>query len=151
VLATLDVVIASPHTSLSQEPDAATNRILAAMKNPHVHILGHPTGRLINRRPGLSPDMGKIIAAAVEHNVALEINAHWMRLDLRDAHVRQAMDTWAKSDGCLIAIDCDVHLPEDYDNLRFGVLTGRRGWLTPERCVNAWTAKKLLAWLKRKR
>jgi DNA polymerase (family 10) len=90
--------------------------------------------------------LGKLIASARELNVALEINAHWMRLDLRDTHVRAAIDA-----ECLIAIDCDVHAPEDYDNLVFGVLTARRGWVTPERCVNAWPAKKLHQWLKSKR
>ncbi len=146
VLRELDVVVASPHAALSQDPETATKRLLAAIKHPLVHILGHPTGRLINRRAGLSPDLGKLIASAREHNVALEINAHWMRLDLRDTHVRAAIDA-----ECLIAIDCDVHAPEDYDNLVFGVLTARRGWVTPERCVNAWPAKKLHQWLTSKR
>jgi len=131
---------------LSQDGPSATKRLLKAIKHKYVHILGHPTGRLINQRPGLDPDMAKLIAAAVEAKTALEINAHWMRLDLRDTHVRAAVNA-----GALIAIDCDVHAPDDYDNLRFGVMTGRRGWLTPEKCVNTWEAKKLLAWLKAKR
>jgi len=146
ILEKLDVVVASPHSSLSQAPEAATARLITAISNPCVHILGHPTGRLINRRAGLAPDMAKVIAAAKEHNVALEINAHWLRLDLRDTHVRAAVDA-----GCLIAIDCDVHAPEDFDNIVFGVLTGRRGWLPPEQCINTWPAKKLHAWLKSKR
>lgn len=146
LLAELDVVVASPHAALSQEPDAATERLLKAIRHPLVHILGHPTGRLIARRQGLSPDMAKLIAAAKEHDVALEINAHWMRLDLRDSHVRAAVEA-----GCLIAIDCDVHQPGDFDNLRFGVQTGRRGWLPPEQCINTWDARKLHGWLKRKR
>ena len=146
LLAKLDIVVASPHIALTQSPEDATERLLAAISHPLVHILGHPTGRLILRRRGLEPDMPRLFKAAAEHDVAMEINAHWMRLDLRDVHVRSALDA-----GCNIAIDCDVHHPEDYDNLRFGVQTGRRGWLTPERCVNAWTAKKLHAWLKKKR
>lgn len=146
LLAELDVVVASPHASLSQDSATATKRLLKAISNPHVHILGHPTGRLINRRHGLSPDMAELIAAAKEHNVALEINSHWLRLDLRDVHVQMAVGA-----GCLIAIDCDVHAPEDYDCLRYGVLTARRGWLTPELCINTWPAKKLHSWLKQKR
>jgi DNA polymerase (family 10) len=146
LLKDLDVVVVSPHAALSQEPDVATKRLLKAIKHKYVHILGHPTGRQINRRAGLEPDMAKLIAAAVEHKTALEINAHWMRLDLRDTHVRAAVNA-----GCLIAIDCDVHQAEDYDNLRYGVMTGRRGWLTPELCVNTWGAKRLLEWLKSKR
>lgn len=111
-----------------------------------VHILGHPTGRLLNRRPGLEPDMRAIYEAAERHGVALEINAHWMRLDLRDAHVRAAVEA-----GCLIAINCDVHAAPDFDNLRYGVLTARRGWLPPEQCVNCLPAKTLREWLRSRR
>ena len=146
LLSALDVVVASPHVALSQDTAKATARLLRAIQHPLVHVIGHPTGRLINRRPGLSPAMDEIYAACVEHDVALEINAHWMRLDLRDTHVRGAVEA-----GCLIAINCDTHSPEDPDNLRFGVLTGRRGWLTPQRCVNTWPANKLHAWLQKKR
>jgi DNA polymerase (family 10) len=90
--------------------------------------------------------MAAIIAAAKEHKVALEINSHWMRLDLRDVHVRAATDA-----GCLIAVNCDDHERSDFDNLRYGVQTARRGWVTPDACVNAWDAKRLHAWLKSKR
>jgi DNA polymerase (family 10) len=144
VLRQLDIVVASPHAALTQEPDAATKRLVRAVSHPCVHILGHPTGRLISRRAGLAPDMAKVIAAAKEHGVALEINAHWHRLDLRDIHVRAAVDA-----GCLIAIDCDVHGPDDFDNLRYGVLTARRGWLRAEGCINTWAPARLHAWLKR--
>jgi DNA polymerase (family 10) len=146
LLAELDVVVASPHAALKQEPKAATKRLIRAVSHPLVHILGHPTGRLIMRRSGLEPDMAEVIAAAKAHGTALEINAHWMRLDLRDVHVRMAVEA-----GCAIAINCDVHHPADFDNLRFGVTTGRRGWLTAEACVNTWSAKDLHAWLKKKR
>jgi len=146
LLAKLDVVVASPHASLLQDPDTATRRLVRAIEHPMVHILGHPTGRLLNRRPGLEPNMQAIFRAAREHNVALEINAHWLRLDLRDVHVKGAVEA-----GCLIAIDCDVHDPSDFDNLRYGVVTARRGWATPEVCVNAWDAPRLQGWLKGKR
>lgn len=146
LLAALDIVVASPHASLSQDSPTATRRLLRAISHPLVHILGHPTGRLINRRPGLQPDMAEIAAAAREHQVALEINAHWLRLDLRDIHVRGAIEA-----GCMLAIDCDVHVPADFENLRYGVLTARRGWVTPDRCVNAWDAARLHAWLRSKR
>lgn len=145
ILAWLDVVVASPHAALSQDPKAATKRLLKAIENPHVNVLGHPTGRLINRRPGMEPAMDEIFAAAREHDVALEINAHWMRLDLRDTHVRAAVEA-----GCLIAIDCDVHGGADFGNIVYGVLTGRRGWLSRERCVNTWTAEKLHGWIGKK-
>tara|TARA_R110000782_G_scaffold101029_10_gene187536 strand:+ start:21925 stop:23718 length:1794 start_codon:yes stop_codon:yes gene_type:complete len=146
LLAELDVVVASPHAGLKAKPAQATKRLLRAIAHPMVHIIGHPTGRLIERRPGLEPAMDELIAAAIEHDVALEINAHWMRLDLRDTHVRAAVEA-----GCKIAIDCDVHQSGDYDNLRYGIMTAQRGWLTPELCVNAWPKKKLHDWLRSKR
>lgn len=144
LLERLDIVVASPHASTRQESSAATARLLKAIRHPLVHIIGHPTGRIINRRPGLEPAMAELYAAAREHNTALEINAHWMRLDLRDVHVKAAV-------GCLFAINCDVHERVDFDNLRYGVLTGRRGWLTPDRCINTWTRDALTAWLRSKR
>lgn len=146
LLAELDVIVASPHAALTQDGPTATARLLRAIEHPLVNILGHPTGRLINRRRGLEPDMAALYAAAAACGVALEINAHWMRLDLRDIHVRGAVDA-----GCLIAIDCDVHERGDYDNLVFGVMTARRGWLKPARCVNTWETRKLHTWLRRGR
>jgi len=144
LLAELDVVVASPHWALQQKPAKATERLLKAIEHPLVRIIGHPTGRLINRRSGLDPAMEEIIAAAIEHDTALEINAHWARLDLRDHHVRAAVEA-----GALIAVNCDVHAAGDFDNLRYGVATARRGWLPPERCVNTWDAGRLHAWLAR--
>jgi DNA polymerase (family 10) len=146
LLRELDVVVASPHAALTQDSATATARLLKAIRHPLVHIVGHPTGRLINRRPGLSPDMTALIAAARESNVALEINSHWLRLDLRDTHVRQAV-----VNGNLIAIDCDTHVPEDMNYLPYGVATARRGWLRAEQCVNAWDRARLHGWLKSKR
>ena len=146
VLAELDVVVASPHAALTQDGKTGTKRMLKAIEHPLVHVIGHPTGRIVNRRPGLDLAMDEIIAAAKEHNVALEINSHWMRLDLRDSHVRAAVDAGVK-----IAIDCDVHAADDYDNIRFGVMTGRRGGLTAKGCVNTWSKSKLAKWLRSKR
>lgn len=146
VLAGLDVVVASPHVSLDQDPAKATARLLRAIENPFVHVLGHPTGRLIQRRKGLAPAMAEIVAAAKQLNVALEVNAHWLRLDLGDTHVRAAVEA-----GCLIAINCDVHHPHDFDNLGHGVSTARRGWLTPDQCVNTWGRERLAAWLRKGR
>lgn len=145
-LAWLDFVVASPHTVLKQEPKKATERLLRAIEHPCVHVIGHPTGRLVGRRKGLEPAMDELAAAAAEHRTALEINAHWMRLDLRDTHVRAAIEA-----GALVAIDCDVHTAECFDNLRYGVTTGRRGWLTAEGCVNAWDRERLRAWVASKR
>lgn len=146
LLAKLDLVIASPHASLRQEADVATKRLIKAIAHPLVHIIGHPTGRIIGTRPGLPLDIPAIIEAAVKHNTALEINSHYLRLDLRDTHVRAAVDA-----GALIAIDTDAHHDEDFDQLRYGILTARRGWLTAEGCINTWSATKLHKWLKSKR
>lgn len=145
-LSKLDIVVASPHASLRQDPVKATARLVAAVRHPLVHILGHPTGRLINERPGLEPDMKAVVAAAAERGTALEVNAHFQRLDLRDAHVRMAVEARVP-----IAVNCDVHALDDFDNLRYGVMTARRGWLTREFCVNAWDAKTLKEWLAAKR
>lgn len=146
LLAELDVVVASPHASLKQKPKEATDRLISAIENPYVHIIGHPCGRLIKSREGLSPDIKAVSEAAASNGVALEINANWRRLDLRDTHVRTALEA-----GAVIAIDCDVHREKDYDNLRYGVLTARRGGLPRDACVNAWGAKKLASWLKSRR
>jgi DNA polymerase (family 10) len=86
------------------------------------------------------------VEAARTHEVALEINAHPARLDLRDTHVRAAMDG-----GALLSINCDTHAREDLANARYGVLTARRGWATADRIVNCWSAERLHAWIRRKR
>ncbi len=142
VLAQLDIVVASPHVSLKQDAGKATARLLAAIEHPLVNIIGHPTGRMIGRRPGLAPDMGVLTAAAASTGTALEINANPRRLDLCDLHVRQALAA-----GALIAIDTDAHTAEHLNFLRYGVLTGARGGLTADRCVNCFDNDELLAWL----
>jgi len=146
ILARLDVVVASPHSALRQEPEAATKRLLAAVRHPLVHVLGHPTGRIVNRREGLNPDIGQLAEAAAEHDTALELNANSLRLDLRDIHVRAAMEA-----GATVALNTDAHRPEHFDELRYGIMTARRGWLEAERCVNTWSARKLMSWLRSKR
>ena len=146
LLSALDWVVASPHAALKQDPKAATERLLRAIRHPLVHVIGHPTGRIVNGRPGLEPAMDELIAAAKEHGTALEINSHHMRLDLRDTHVRAAADA-----GCMLAIDCDVHGPEDFDELRYGILVAQRGWLPKAQCLNAMDARALDAWRRRKR
>jgi DNA polymerase (family 10) len=145
-LSLLDIVVASPHAALRQEPKAATERLLRAITHPLVHIIGHPTGRILLGRDGLSPDMGELTAAAAEMGTALEVNCQWSRLDLRDTHVKMA-----RAAGALVAINCDIHGAEDADNLRYGIATARRGGLTPGACVNTWEQESLLAWLRDKK
>ncbi len=146
VLERLDIVVASPHAALRQDPATATERLLSAIRHPLVHIVGHPTGRIINRREGLSPDMGALFAAAVEHDTVLELNANWHRLDLRAGHLRGALEH-----GCKIAIDTDAHREGHFDNLIYGILTARRAGMSAASCINTWPADKLHAWLRSKR
>jgi DNA polymerase (family 10) len=144
-LASLDLVVASLHTSLRQPRERVTQRVINAIRNPHVDIIGHPTGRLIPDREGADLDMEAVLKAAAESGVALEINAHPARLDLDDLHARRAKEL-----GIPIAINCDAHSEEDLDMLPYGVATARRAWLEPKDVINTWTPKKLLAWLQKR-
>ena len=142
-LASLDLVLASMHTSLRQPREKVTQRTINAIRNPHVDIIGHPTGRLIPDREGANLDMEVILQAAAETGVALEINAHPSRLDLDDMYARRAKEL-----GIPISINTDSHSEEDFDNLFYGVAIARRAWLTKNDVINAWSTKKLLDWLK---
>lgn len=144
LLAELDIIVASPHASLSQDPDKATKRLLKAIENPYVTILGHPTGRIVNRREGLSPDMEALFKAAKQRGIALEINASPYRLDLRDTHAH----AWVHDFGGKLAINTDAHSIEHLDNLRFGVLTARRAGATPNDVVNCLSRAALAKWIK---
>jgi DNA polymerase (family 10) len=141
-LASLDIVIASLHTSLRQPRDQVTQRLLGVIRNPHVDIIGHPTGRLYPDREGADLDMEAVLAAAAQNGVAMEINADPARLDLDDIYVRRAMEL-----GVNLTINRDAHAPETVGRLEFGVATARRGWATPEGVVNTWSDERLLAWL----
>ncbi len=142
-LATLDLVLASMHTGLRQPREKVTERTINAIRNPHVDIIGHPTGRLIPDREGADLDMDAVLAAAAETGVALEINAHPSRLDLDDVYARRAKEL-----GIPISINTDAHSEEDMDLRFYGVATARRAWLEPEDVINCWTRDKLLKWLK---
>jgi len=144
LLAMLDIVVASPHAALQQTSADATARLVAAIEHPLVHIIGHPTGRIINKRKGLEPDIPSLVAAAAEHHTALELNANSYRLDLRDTHVRAAC-----VGNALIAINTDAHRPEDFEQLQYGILTARRGWATTSHCINCLEHDELQTWLRR--
>jgi DNA polymerase (family 10) len=144
-LATLDLVVASMHTGLRQPREKVTQRAISAIRNPHVDIIGHPTGRLIPDREGADLDMEAVLKAAAESGVALEINAHPSRLDLDDMYARRA-----KEMGIPITINTDSHSEEDFDNLFYGVATARRAWLTKDDVINCWSTKKLLNWLNKR-
>lgn len=144
-LATLDLVVASMHTGLRQPREKVTERMISAIRNPHVDIIGHPTGRLIPDREGADLDMEAVLQAAAETGVALEINAHPSRLDLDDLYARRAREL-----GIPVSINTDSHSEEDFDNLFYGVATARRAGLTKADVINTWSAKKLLGWLKKR-
>jgi DNA polymerase (family 10) len=143
VLAELDVVFASLHTGLRQPREKVTQRTLNAIRNPHVDVIGHPTGRLIPNREPADLDMDAVLMAAAEHGVALEINAHPSRLDLDDIYARRAIEM-----GIYLSINTDAHSANELDLLHFGVATARRGWVTAENVINAWETDRLLAWLR---
>ena len=143
ILAGLDLVVASLHVSMRQPREQVTERMLNAIRNPHVDIIGHPTNRLLPNRAGADLDMEAVFQAAAEHGTALEINANPQRLDLNDIHARRAKEL-----GIPIAINTDAHDPAHMDFLQFGVATARRAWLTKEDVINAWSVEKLLDWVK---
>jgi DNA polymerase (family 10) len=142
-LAELDIVVASLHSSLRQPSEQVTQRLLNAIRNPNVDVIGHPTGRMIPNREGADLDMEAVLAAAVESGVALEINAHPARLDLDDIYSRRAAEM-----GIPLSINTDAHSASDMDLLMFGVATARRGWVQAEQVINCWPAERLLAWLR---
>ncbi len=144
VLATLDLVQISVHTALNQPREVITARLLRAMQHPHVHIVGHPAGRLINERDGADYDWEAVFRTARERNIALEINADPARLDLSDTLARRAAEL-----GCVFSISTDAHTPAGLHNRIYGVLTARRAWLTPARVINTWPLERLLAWARR--
>ena len=140
-LAELDLVVAAVHSGLRQGREQVTARMLAAIRNPHVDIIAHPTGRLLGEREGADLDLEAVFRAAAETGTALEINAHPKRLDLRDVHVRRAIELGVK-----LAINSDAHGVNGFGVLPFGVATARRGWATAEDVINTWSVKKVLVW-----
>jgi len=146
LLAECDLVIASIHSGMGQDRATVTKRTLAAMDNPHVHVIGHPTGRLLGKREAMDIDIDQVIRHAVETHTALEVNASWQRLDLKDVHVRQAIDA-----GAMLVLNTDAHAPDQFDFMSFGVQTARRGFATPDSILNTRPLAPLRKWLARKR
>lgn len=143
-LAELDLVVAAVHGGLRQPREQVTARAINAMRNPHVDILAHPTGRLIGRREGADLDIEAVLRVAAETGVAIEVNAHPLRLDLADVFVRRAIEL-----GVRLVISSDAHRPEDFDLLHFGVATARRGWATAADVLNTRSVEEVLAWARR--
>ena len=131
VLSQMDVVIASVHSQFNQDRAQMTERLLKAIANPNVSILGHPTGRQLLRRDAYALDMNAILKAAAKHKVAMELNSYPERLDLNDVHLRQA-----KQHGVRIVINTDAHHTSHLEKIRYGVLQARRAWLTKDDVLN---------------
>jgi DNA polymerase (family 10) len=141
LLAGLDLVVASVHSALHEEKDPMTRRILTAMANEHVDIIGHPTGRLFPSRPAYEVDMDRLIDAAKATGTALEINASPWRMDLDDPHVREARDR-----GVRLSLGTDAHDTGELGHMRHGVTLARRGWCGPGDVLNTLDREALLRW-----
>lgn len=145
ILAEMDIVIASIHSGFKQDQQTLTERVVAALKNEHVDILGHPTGRLLERRDPYLLDMSRVLEIAAKTGTALEINASPDRLDLKDIYIRAG-----KKLGVVFVINTDAHKVHYLDDMRYGVLMARRGWAEKKDILNTYSLRKLKSWLKRR-
>jgi DNA polymerase (family 10) len=137
VLEQMDVVVASVHSAFNQEPGQMTDRLLRAIDNQNVSILGHPTGRLLLRRDAYQFDMDAILKAALKNKVAMELNAYPDRLDLNDVHLRMARERGVK-----IVINTDAHHTSHFEKIKYGILQARRAWLTAADVLNTLPEKE---------
>jgi DNA polymerase (family 10) len=144
VLEQMDVVIASVHSHFQQEPERMTDRLLRALDNPNVSILGHPTGRLLLRRDAYKFDLEKILQAAAKNRVAMELNSAPERLDLSDLNLRRA-----REHGVKVVINTDAHHTADLPKIKYGILQARRAWLTPGDVLNTLPADRFAKAMKR--
>ena len=138
VLKELDVVIASVHSGFKMDRETMTNRIIRAVKNPYVHAIGHPTGRLLGERDPYDVDIDLVIEAALEYGKALEVNGSYPRLDLNDLNARKAVDAGVK-----IIISTDAHSTDQLLFMKYGVGTARRGWVRKKDVLNALPYKEM--------
>ena len=133
-----DITVASIHSHFNQSREAMTRRMIRAMENPHVNVIGHPTTRKIGRRDPVDLDLDAVFETAARTGTALEIDAYPDRLDLRDEHVRRA-----RRSGVRFAIDTDAHAVGHLDAMRYGIGVAQRGWLTKDDVIDAWPLAKL--------
>ncbi|MGW1642245.1 DNA polymerase/3'-5' exonuclease PolX [Streptomyces lavendulae] len=143
-LAQFDLCVASVHSHFHQNRRDLTSRLIRACENPHVAVLGHPTTRLIGRRPPLDADFDAVFEACARTGTALEINAHPERLDLCDEDVLRA-----KRYGVKFAVNSDAHATTHLAYMRYGVATAQRGWLTTDDVINTWPLARLRRFLRR--
>ncbi len=142
ILALVDYMIGAIHSGMSAHVDQITRRMVRAIESGQVDMLSHPTGRILLHRDPYAVHISEVIDAAVEHDVALEINSAPDRLDLSDAHARLAIERGAK-----LTINTDAHAVANFGFMRFGVLTARRGWVEAKSVINTWPLADLLDWL----
>jgi len=145
VLAELDIVVAAVHSGLRQDRERMTRRIVAAMRNPHVDIIAHPTGRIIGEREPCALDFEEIVAEAAKTGTMLEVNAQPNRLDLDGVHVRHAIQ-----EGVMVTLGSDAHRAEGMGSLVFGLAMARRGWAEARDVANALPLEELLARLRKR-
>jgi DNA polymerase (family 10) len=145
-LAGFDITVASVHSHFTQSREEMTQRMIRAMENPYVNVIGHPTGRLIGKRPPVELDLEAVFEAAARTGTALEVNSFPDRLDLRDEHIM-----WARRYGPKFAVDTDSHSPVHLSLMRFGVATAQRGWLTKDDVINTWPLARLRRFLRKGR
>jgi DNA polymerase (family 10) len=145
-LAGFDITVASVHSYFNLSKEDMTKRLIAAVENPHVNIIGHPTGRMIGKRMPYEFDAEAVFAACARTGTAIEANSYPDRLDLRDEHIR-----WAIGAGATVSIDTDSHAIGHLAGIRYGVATAQRGWATKADVLNAKTLKQLQAFVAQKR
>ncbi|MFF7355473.1 MULTISPECIES: DNA polymerase/3'-5' exonuclease PolX [Streptomyces] len=145
-LAGFDVCVASLHSHFDLGREAMTRRLVRACENPYVHVIGHPTTRLIGRRPGVDADWDEVFAACARTGTALEVNAQPDRLDLRDEDILRARER-----GVRFAVNTDAHSVPHLAQLRYGVGTAQRGWLTRDDVINTWPLTRLRRFLRKGR
>ena len=143
ILRQFDIVLASVHSRMTQPGEEMTERLLKALRNPYVRILGHPTGRYVLRRDPFNFDHERVFNAAKKAGVVLEVNANPERLDLCDRDTKLARDK-----GIKVVISTDAHQPKHFQFMRYGVVTARRGWMEKKDVVNTYPPEKLLASLR---
>jgi len=140
----LDFVLAAVHSRFKSAKQEMTKRILKAFENPYVNALAHPSGRLIGRREPYDFDFEKIAQAAKDRDIALEVDSYPTRLDLKDSHIRTAIEI-----GCKISIDTDSHAVDQLRFIEFGIAQARRGWAEEKDVINSWSLQKLEKFLRR--
>jgi DNA polymerase (family 10) len=139
ILKQMDIVVASIHSGFRQNREQITRRLTAAMRNPCVSVIAHPTGRLIGERDPYDVDMHEVLRVAKETGTAIEINAYPLRLDLNDAYAKMA-----KNIGIRLVISTDTHITKQFDYMEYGVAIARRGWLEKEDVLNTMDYHSLL-------